>query len=92
MHRVGDLLVGDDVAGTPDLEVPLLLEVDDDGEGVIGAKHLGEDIAERVLQDLDHGVLVDVLELLELGECLDEARCFFFLCHWAIWGLFILVN
>ena len=34
-HFVDEIFIRDDMAGTPDLEVALLIQVDDDGEGIV---------------------------------------------------------
>ena len=76
--RNGDLRIGildgsvlDDRAVAPDFEVALL-GVDDDVEILVALVLLLQGVAEDVLQHADHGGLVDVLQLLELGEVADK--------------------
>ena len=58
-----------------------LVGIENHIEILVGAKHLGEHVAERFFKHIDHRCLVDVLEFLELGELLDHIRSFLFLCH-----------
>ena len=67
-HLIDEVLIGDDVTRTPNLEVTLLLDVDDDVKGIVRAKHLRQDISEGILHDRDQRIAVDTLELLILKE------------------------
>ncbi len=80
---VVDLAVGHDGEILENLHVALV-GVEDDVEIFVGAKHLGEHVAERLLQHAYHRGLVDILKLLELCELLDHIWCCLFLCHFCL--------
>ena len=68
-----DGAVLDDRAVAPDLEVALL-GVDDDVEVLVRFELFLQGVAEDVLQHADHGLLVDVLQLFELGKVADQIQ------------------
>ena len=74
------LAVGHNFKILENLDVALV-GVHDYVEIVVGAKHLGEHVAEGFFEHADHRGLVDVLEFLELGEALDHVGSFLFLSH-----------
>ncbi len=77
---VGHLAVGHHGEILEDLHVALV-GVEDYVEVLVGAKHLGQHVAERFLEHADHSGLVDVLEFLELGKLLDHIGGSLFLSH-----------
>ncbi len=68
--------------------------VEDYVEVFVGAEHLGQHVAERILEYAYHCRLVDVFEFFELGKLLDQIGCFLFLSHgeWRVVLLFEINN
>ncbi len=62
-----------------------LVGVHDDIEVFIGAKHFGEDVAERFFQHTYHSGFVDVFEFLKFGKTLHHVRSFYFLSHLVVY-------
>ena len=61
---VGDVSVFDDGAVAPYLEVALF-GVDDHVVVFVGAEHFGDDVTEGFFEDVDHRLLVDILQVFE---------------------------
>ena len=75
---VGQVFIGHYLAVAPYFQVSLV-RVDDYDVILIGSEHLGDDAPEGIFQYAHHDGAVDVLQLLELGEGIHQADCFFFL-------------
>ena len=83
-HFVHEVIVSDDVARAPNLEVALLLDVDDNVKGIVRTEHLRQDVTERIFHHRDQRIAVNALELLILEERFNQAGSLFLLCHRAI--------
>ena len=78
--RILQFVISHDLTVSPDLEISLL-RIDNHIVILIRTKHLGDHVTERVFQNVDHRLFVDILQFLELSKRIDHADCFRFLGH-----------
>ena len=78
--RILQFVISYDLTVSPDLEITLL-RVDDHIVILIRAKHLGDHVTERIFQNVNHRLFVDIFQFLELSKRIDHADCFRFLGH-----------
>ena len=65
---------------SPYLEITFL-RVDNHVIVLIRAKHLGDHVTERIFQNANHRIFIDILQLLELRKGVNHTDCFLFLGH-----------
>ena len=81
--RIGNLTVRHHFKVLEYLHISLV-RVHDNVKIFIGAKHLCEYIAERLLQHTNHGGFVNILQFFELVKMRHHIRCLFFLSHFGV--------